>query len=56
MYIIDSILKNVQGKYIKNFEQRIGEVFQSAFLNAQSDDQRKSLIKLINVWSLFLDS
>jgi hypothetical protein len=55
MYILDSILKNVQGRFVKHFEEKIPDIFNVAFLNARSDGERKSLIKLFNVWSLLLD-
>lgn len=55
MYILDSILKNVQGNYVSIFESRIAEVFQSSFLNARGDDERKSLMKLVRVWRIFID-
>jgi hypothetical protein len=31
MYILDSILKNVQGNYLRIFESRIQEIFPCAF-------------------------
>ena len=55
MYIIDSILKNVQGNYVTLFETQISQVFRTAFTQARTDDERKSLIKLFNVWSLLFD-
>lgn len=47
IYILDSILKNVQGHYIRLFEQRIGEIFQVAFENTSRESEKKALIKLI---------
>ena len=55
MYILDSILKNVQGYYINLFQARMPQLFPIAFQNATSDGQRRSLIKLLNVWSMFLN-
>jgi hypothetical protein len=54
MYILDSILKYVQGDYIKLFEERIAEVFDKTFENAKSMDEKKSLIKMFKIWDLFL--
>ncbi|TNV87107.1 hypothetical protein FGO68_gene11194 [Halteria grandinella] len=56
IYILDSILKNVQGHYIRLFEQRIGEIFQVAFENTSRESEKKALIKLIQVWQLFINS
>ena len=55
MYILDSILKNVQGNYIKQFEQQMPQVFEIAFQNSKDDGQRKALIKLFKVWEFFLN-
>ena len=53
MYILDSILKNVQGDYIQNFEAIIPEVFQETFKRAQSMEDKRSLIKMFKIWDLF---
>ena len=55
MYILDSILKNVQGNYVHIFQGSISQIFQLAFTQATSDLEQKSLIKLFNVWRLLLD-
>ena len=31
------------------------QIFSTAFLNAAGDDERRSLIKLFNVWGMFLN-
>lgn len=31
------------------------QIFPTAFLNAASDDEKRSLIKLFNVWGMFLN-
>ena len=54
MYILDSILKNVQGYYVSLFQARMPQLFLLAFQNATSDSQRRALIKLLNVWKMFL--
>jgi hypothetical protein len=45
----------VQGNYLRIFEQRIGDIFQVAFENASRESERKALIKLIQVWQLFIN-
>ena len=55
MYILDSILKNVQGYYVSLFQARMPQLFLLAFQNAASDSQRRALIKLLNVWKMFLN-
>lgn len=55
MYMLDSILKNVQGNYVRHFESRIQQLFQIAFNAAQFDDERRAMIKLFNVWKLLLN-
>jgi hypothetical protein len=52
---MDSILKNVQGHFVNLFQAKMPLLFQMAFQNATSDSQRKALIKLLNVWSMFLN-
>lgn len=54
MYIIDSILKNVQGSFVPLFEQSMPRVFSFAFTQAANDDEKRALIKLFKVWEIFL--
>lgn len=54
MYILDSILKNVQGQFVRLIETRLPNAFQMAFQLAPNDDERKALIKLFYVWHLLL--
>ena len=54
MYILDSILKNVQGNYIHLFEHAVPLVIKVAFTGATTDDEKKALIKLFKVWEMFL--
>jgi hypothetical protein len=55
MYILDSILKNVQGNYVQHIESQIVLVFQTAFANCRNDDELKALIKLFKTWQLIMD-
>lgn len=55
MYILDSILKNVQGDYVKLFQERIATIFASIFANSQSIDEKRSLIKMFKIWDLFFN-
>ena len=32
----------------------MNQIFSTAFLNAAGDDEKRALIKLFNVWSMFL--
>lgn len=50
--IMDSILKNVQGDYIRLFEGKIATIFDSAF-EAASMDEKRSLLKMFLIWDLF---
>lgn len=54
MYILDSILKNVQGSYVQLFEHAMPQVLQVAFASATTDDEKKAFIKLFKVWEIFL--
>jgi hypothetical protein len=54
MYILDSILKNVQGDYINFFEEKIYEVFVRIFRNSTIEEKR-SLIKMFKIWVMFFD-
>jgi len=49
---MDSILKNVQGDYIRLFEGKIATIFESAF-EAASMDEKRSLLKMFLIWDLF---
>ncbi len=49
---MDSILKNVQGEYIRLFEDKIVAIFDSIFEQA-SMEEKKSLIKMFLIWDLF---
>lgn len=51
---MDSIIKNVQGEYIRLFEDRIAAIFDSAFENAPLEEKR-SLIKMFLIWDLFFN-
>ena len=50
---MDSILKNVQGDYIKHFEAHIAQVFIDTFQRAATMEEKKSLIKMFKIWDLF---
>lgn len=52
MFIMDSILKNVQGNYIRLIEERIKEIFLDSFTRADINE-KKSLIKMFKTWDLF---
>jgi hypothetical protein len=54
MYILDSILKNVQGDYINFFEEQIHEAFVRIFRNSTIEEKR-SLIKMFKIWVMFFD-
>lgn len=53
IYILDSILKNVQGDYIRLFEEKIAALFETAFESTTSMDEKRSLIKMFKIWDLF---
>jgi len=55
MYIMDSILKNVQGNYIGLYEERITQIFMDSFPKAELAE-KKSLIKMFKTWDLFFRS
>lgn len=55
MYILDSVLKNVQGNYVQHIESQIVMVFQTAFTNCRNDDELKALIRLFKTWQLIMD-
>ena len=54
MYILDSILKNVQGDYINFFEERIHEIFVRIFRNSNLEE-RRSLVKIFKIWVMFFE-
>ena len=54
MYILDSILKNVQGDYITFFEERIHEIFVRIFRNSNLEE-RRSLVKMFKIWVMFFE-
>ena len=54
MYILDSILKNVQGDYINFFEEKIVDVFVKIFRNSTIEEKR-SLIKMFKIWVMFFE-
>ncbi len=54
MCILDSIVKQVQGDYIKNFESRIAELFGETFEKCEME-AKKSLIKMFKIWDLFFN-
>eukprot|EP00347_Sterkiella_histriomuscorum_P003197 403365218 len=53
IYILDSILKNVQGDYIRFFEERIREIFERTFTQSVSMEEKRALLKMFKTWDLF---
>ena len=53
IYIIDRIIKNVQGDYIKHFEANINWAFNLIFQKTQSPGEKKTLLKMIKLWDMF---
>lgn len=52
--LFDSILKHVQGDYVMWLKPKASTVFQVSFLNAKHDKERKTLIKMVKIWDLFI--
>ena len=52
--MFDSILKHVQGDYTMWLKPKACTVFQVSFLNAKSDTERKTLVKMVKIWDLFI--
>ena len=52
--MFDSILKHVQGEYLLWLRPKASTVFQVSFLNARSDNERKTLVKMVRIWDLFI--
>ena len=53
VYIMDSIIKNVQGEYIRLFEEKLANIFEVVFEGATSMEEKKSLLKMFKIWTLF---
>ena len=53
---MDSIIKNVQGKYIKLFEEKLANIFEVVFEGATAMEEKKSLLKMFKIWTLFFNS
>jgi len=55
IYVMDSIIKNVQGNYIQAFEERIVFIFVETYKKLQSQREKSTMVKLLKIWELFLD-
>lgn len=53
VYIMDSIIKNVQGEYIRLFEEKLANIFEVVFEGATAMEEKKSLLKMFKIWTLF---